>query len=549
MTINSTQLMSAYEQVRALVVSEPEIAPAFSPIEKVFEDKKSQPDACIMVYGVYNAGKSTLINALMGREDAPTGDIPLTSRINNYSWGKYSILDTPGVDAPKAHEEVTKEQMLKADVVIFVVNPLGTAEEEKTLSALVDILAEHKQVFMVFNEKHDLTEEDFIRLKDQTRAQLQKMAIRRGLSNILKDVPIVRLNARDALDGQLDNDPELLEISGYPAFKSQLVEFLDGISPHDVYERIKNQLLNFLSRHIDILNSQRSGDAVVNHLNNFSRQMIREKSALTSDMAREIEKERQSIYERTKRALRSSPENYQSQIESILHQSSSEMERYLNHRLQEIMVIAQQDIAELQASMPKVGAYSHDGKPLNIRAKEKSVPAPQASGNSGIPVEMVIDTSKQIAAMVRPEHVVSTLKTVKEVLPSLMKGIGPKTMEKWAGTVIGKYVPYIGTVVTAALALRAMFSDDPEEKAMREQLEQQRLSRERAEQQMDDFAQELSDGFKQFMHANLLPEIDNIFAQLTVQVSTMREGFNQQEQWASERLQKWENVRQLTLSA
>ena len=51
------------------------------------------------------------------------------------------------------------------------------------------------------------------------------------------------------------------------------------------------------------------------------------------------------------------------------------------------------------------------------------------------------------------------------------------------------------------------------------------------------------------MHANLLPEIDNIFAQLTVQVSTMREGFNQQEQWASERLQKWENVRQLTLSA
>lgn len=52
---------------------------------------------------------------------------------------------------------------------------------------------------------------------------------------------------------------------------------------------------------------------------------------------------------------------------------------------------------------------------------------------------------------------------------------------------------------------------------------------------MDDFAQELSDGFKQFMHANLLPEIDNIFAQLTVQVSTMREGFNQQEQWASER--------------
>ena len=61
------------------------------------------------------------------------------------------------------------------------------------------------------------------------------MAIRRGLSNILKDVPIVRLNARDALDGQLDNDPELLEISGYPAFKSQLVEFLDEYKANTIY--------------------------------------------------------------------------------------------------------------------------------------------------------------------------------------------------------------------------------------------------------------------------------------------------------------------------
>lgn len=54
------------------------------------------------------------INALMAVRMRPPGDIPLTSRINNYSWGKYSIFDTPGVDAPKAHEEVTKEQMLKA---------------------------------------------------------------------------------------------------------------------------------------------------------------------------------------------------------------------------------------------------------------------------------------------------------------------------------------------------------------------------------------------------------------------------------------------------
>ena len=174
---------------------------------------------------------------------------------------------------------------------------------------------------------------------------------------------------------------------------------------------------------------------------------------------------------------------------------------------------------------------------------------PRAQKSSGISAEMAAQASKQMASMVRPEHIVSTLKTVKEILPSLMKGIGPKTMEKWAGTVISKYIPYVGTIVTVGMALRDFFSDDPEEKAMRQQLEAQRLARERAEQQMDDFAQELADGFKQFMRENILQEIDGFFAQLNAQVDKLREGFSDTERLASERLQKWVTIQQQALSA
>lgn len=156
MKINSTQLINAYEQARNFAATTPESAAPFIPIELIFEEKKRKPDACIMVYGVYNAGKSTLINVLLGREEAAMDDIPLTDRVTAYAWENYSILDTPGVDAPIAHEDVTKSQMLKADVVIFVVDPLGTVEEAKTLEVLVDLLAEHKQVFMVFNDKKGL---------------------------------------------------------------------------------------------------------------------------------------------------------------------------------------------------------------------------------------------------------------------------------------------------------------------------------------------------------------------------------------------------------
>lgn len=123
------------------------MAEKYKPIQVQFEDKCSHPDARIMVYGVYNAGKSTLINALVGEEVAATGDIPLTDRVDSYHWNNTVILDTPGVDAPLEHEQVTREQMLKADAIIFVVNPSGAAEEEKTFKVLIDILQARKQLF------------------------------------------------------------------------------------------------------------------------------------------------------------------------------------------------------------------------------------------------------------------------------------------------------------------------------------------------------------------------------------------------------------------
>lgn len=550
MKINSTQLLNAYEQSRLLCSAHDEKSAQFSPIEKNFEEKKNKPDACIMVYGVYNAGKSTLINVLLGREEAAMDDIPLTDQVTSYAWGKYSILDTPGVDAPIAHEEVTKAQMLKADAVIFVVDPLGTVEEAKTLEVLVDLLAERKQVFMVFNDKKGLSDEDYIKLKDQTREQLQQIAAQRNMSNILKEVPIVRINARRALLGQLKDKPELVELSGYPSFKTQLTKFLDEISPDDVYDRLKHQLLEFLNFQVNTLGSQQSDTAAIKKFDKFLRQMAREKSALSSDMVHAIEKERQSIYEKTKRALRTSPDDCQQKIEGIMQQASEQMQQHLNLRLQELVSIAQQDIEELQAAMPHVEQYNHTGEiPVAENASDPNPPIQQTQRTSGISAEMAAQAAKQMTAMVKPEHIVSTLKTVKELLPSLMKGIGPKTMEKWAGTVMSKYIPYVGLAVSTGMALWDIFSGDPEEKAMREQMEAQRLARERAEQQIDDFAQELADGFKQFMRASIFPEIDDFFAQLNSQIDKMREGFSETEKNISERLQKWVVIQQLALSA
>ena len=98
MKTSLNSLFDIFNDTEAMVRDYPDMGKAFKPIALQFSEKKSKPDASIMVYGVYNAGKSTLINALIGQNIAPAGDIPLTDRVDEYRWGQYAILDTPGVD-------------------------------------------------------------------------------------------------------------------------------------------------------------------------------------------------------------------------------------------------------------------------------------------------------------------------------------------------------------------------------------------------------------------------------------------------------------------
>lgn len=66
----------------------------------------------VLVYGIYNAGKSTLVNVLCGKEVAEVGDRPTTAKTQPYDAGKYILMDTPGIDAPIEHEMEADEYIL-----------------------------------------------------------------------------------------------------------------------------------------------------------------------------------------------------------------------------------------------------------------------------------------------------------------------------------------------------------------------------------------------------------------------------------------------------
>lgn len=554
MSINATKLFGAYHEMQDLLATKPLLESEFSKIEPAFEAKKTEPDASIMVYGVYNAGKSTLINALVGNEAAAVDDVPTTDSVASYDWRQFRILDTPGIDAPIEHENVTNSQMLKADAIIFVVNPIGVAEEEKTLSTLIELVKEKKQVFLVFNEKDALSEADYIKLKDQTRQRLQKLATEHGLTEVLKDIPILKVNAKRAFQSRTEKMvhwEKMFASSGFPEFEADLLNFLQGISHDDVYGRLKEKLGEFSEQYIQALKALSSAD-LVRKYGTLLKQTEVQKNITRKEIHQEISRCRQTIYESSKALLRSSPTSSQNAIEVLFQQKGHHISMALENELTVFVHKIQDDIEELQATLPSIDLGEQkitipEQTAVGV-VQEKRTSTENSPSASTISPDNVAQMATQIAALVQPGHIVEALKLTKDWLPTLMKGIGPKTMEKLAGSIMTK-VPYIGPAITVVMGLWDIFSGDSDTKQLERQIDGQNQQRERALQEIDDLARKLAYDFESATTAAITPSIDTFFANISMQIDALRQGFSNEDRANSEIMENAVAIQQRILAA
>ena len=134
----------------------------------------------IVVVGEYNAGKSALINALLGDHVLEEGVTPTTARVILVRWGEalseqivnedfaivtyplellkeLNLIDSPGTNAIiRRHELLTTEYVPRSDLVLFTTSadrPLTESERQ----FLEKILAWGKKIVMVIN-KADILE-------------------------------------------------------------------------------------------------------------------------------------------------------------------------------------------------------------------------------------------------------------------------------------------------------------------------------------------------------------------------------------------------------
>ena len=178
----------------------------------------------IVIVGEFNAGKSALVNALLGERVLLEGATPTTSRVTLVKWGEkiaeqpvdenfaiytyplpllkeLNIVDTPGTNAViRHHERLTDEYVPRSDLVLFTTSadhPMTESERQ----FLERILSWGKKVVIVLNKADIIESETALR-------EVQTFVLKHA-SNVLGDAPeFFPVSARLAQRSLSESDPE-----------------------------------------------------------------------------------------------------------------------------------------------------------------------------------------------------------------------------------------------------------------------------------------------------------------------------------------------------
>mgnify|MGYP001005781208 CR=1 FL=1 len=201
----------------------------------------------IVVVGEYNAGKSALINALLGDHVLEEGVTPTTARVTLVRWGEalseqivnedfaivtyplellkeLNLIDSPGTNAIiRRHELLTTEYVPRSDLVLFTTSadrPLTESERQ----FLEKILAWGKKIVMVIN-KADI-------LEGRAAVEEVRAFVAQHTAGILGYTPeLFVLSAKLAEKANQTSDPEekerLRKASGITDLERYITETLD----------------------------------------------------------------------------------------------------------------------------------------------------------------------------------------------------------------------------------------------------------------------------------------------------------------------------------
>ncbi len=246
------------------------------------------------VMGEFRRGKSTVINALLGRSIVPSDIVPTSATLNYIRWdaapraeiafkdgthkevgvdelSRYitkitkdseaiaatveksvvyypcpfcqngvEIVDTPGLNDDERMNAISEQVVPSLDAIVMVLvpdSPFSQSEAEFVRTKVMT--SDLGRIIFVVNKIDNVRPRDREKLIAHIKGKiessvLEKMADMYGENSQeyreardkIGGIRLYPISARDALDGKVENDPELLEGSGMPAFEEALSRLL-----------------------------------------------------------------------------------------------------------------------------------------------------------------------------------------------------------------------------------------------------------------------------------------------------------------------------------
>lgn len=208
----------------------------------------------IAVFGKFNHGKSTLLNALIGQDIFATSDKRETVKKQEFSDQKHNVvwMDTPGLDADTTGKDdllANKGAFVEADIILLVHN-LKAGELDR------------------YEMEH------FKRLLSETSDSVQKLLVitqidqvpdaenrKQALDKIQKQFPqfeLVQTSATRYQKGIERNQQQFIKLSGIPTLSNKIQQLRSSVSQsrQKMKDELKALIEQRIQREIKRLNSQ-----------------------------------------------------------------------------------------------------------------------------------------------------------------------------------------------------------------------------------------------------------------------------------------------------
>lgn len=409
--------------------------------------RKVEPE--IMVYGIYNAGKSSILNELIGEDRAEVNDIPTTDKVTYYDWQGYKIADTPGVFAPIKHEEVTEEHLKKADIVLFVMSADGPYEHEENYKRMKKIAAAGKKIIIVLNDKNGDSDDDIQVIKRKVAVNMKRI----GIEDVDEKYCIVTVNAVRSHKGRTENKSKLSEKSGLDELKNVILNELKRTTPFEILRGGIKQLENILDEFIGKLEARENSE-LLRKMNQVLETFNKQKISMRREINTYIDTKTEIFGEMLPQIIWSNRDK-QNQLNEILGEEvaklNAKVQAEIQRQLQETAMILELELksfAEIKIESSGVDAESFK----NILERLNDI---NAQPTQALVVKKDDDTKLDPATMGIAAGLLTESGTA--IAAQLAKtGIGKAIAETAVGRVLGSVVPVIGPILTIVGVIGAL---------------------------------------------------------------------------------------------